>query len=280
MTATKNRYATLRGGDEADGDTEDDSHISRVLRNYYTEQGRPFPLWLGGGPQQHQQQGRPGQPNLGGINLRRGNNANTGPQQGVKATLSDIWDAPAQQQPSNSGHPQQGAGQNATSMNKMKFFRRDQQSPAPSQQPHSYDDAPTSNQSAQSSIRDRLWSNRGANQGRTPSPQPQQQTYQSHAGYGGRDKSPARGPPSHQQYHQPSGNGYARAGDNKPVMSATISFGQDDYDYSGYAPSGGGSQGGSSGGSSGYRRGTPLQGGKVGLPTGPKMNRQGVGYDR
>lgn len=31
---------------EADGDTEDDSHIARVLRAYYTEKGRMFPEWL------------------------------------------------------------------------------------------------------------------------------------------------------------------------------------------------------------------------------------------
>lgn len=31
---------------EADGDTEDDTHVCRVLRSYYTERGRPFPGWL------------------------------------------------------------------------------------------------------------------------------------------------------------------------------------------------------------------------------------------
>ena len=31
---------------EADGDTEDDTHICRVLRSYYTEKGRAFPAWL------------------------------------------------------------------------------------------------------------------------------------------------------------------------------------------------------------------------------------------
>ncbi|KAI0389881.1 Sec1-binding region of Mso1-domain-containing protein [Xylariaceae sp. FL0594] len=31
---------------EADGDTEDDTHVCRVLRSYYTEKGRPFPSWL------------------------------------------------------------------------------------------------------------------------------------------------------------------------------------------------------------------------------------------
>lgn len=31
---------------EADGDTEDDTHVCRVLRNYYTEKGQAFPAWL------------------------------------------------------------------------------------------------------------------------------------------------------------------------------------------------------------------------------------------
>lgn len=31
---------------EADGDTEDDTHVCRVLRSYYTEKGKPFPGWL------------------------------------------------------------------------------------------------------------------------------------------------------------------------------------------------------------------------------------------
>ncbi|KAI1420139.1 Sec1-binding region of Mso1-domain-containing protein [Xylaria sp. FL1777] len=31
---------------EGDGDTEDDTHVCRVLRSYYTEKGKPFPGWL------------------------------------------------------------------------------------------------------------------------------------------------------------------------------------------------------------------------------------------
>ncbi|KAF8427403.1 Sec1-binding region of Mso1-domain-containing protein [Tirmania nivea] len=292
VTATKTRYASLRAGDEADGDTEDDSHISRVLRNYYTEQGRPFPPWLGGGPQAQQQQQ--------GVGLRRGQNPG-GPQQGVKTTLSDIWDTPASQQKPGTpvGAVPQVQGQKpADGMNKMRFFRRDHAGSNGSQQmqhgQHGHQsqgssgyDEPPPNQAAQSSIRDRLWSNRsGGNQaavGRTPSPQlsapppppkPQQQ-YQAYnggsgasKGYGGRDKSPARA-------NGYGGNG-SRSGNDRPVMSATISFGQDDYEFGGhggYSGTGGG-RGGSMGGSSGgYRRGPPLGGGKVGLPSGPKMHR-------
>jgi hypothetical protein len=48
LTNTTSRYNNLRQkllDSDADGDTEDDSHISRVLRAYYTEKGRPFPQW-------------------------------------------------------------------------------------------------------------------------------------------------------------------------------------------------------------------------------------------
>ncbi|KAF8472463.1 Sec1-binding region of Mso1-domain-containing protein [Kalaharituber pfeilii] len=281
VTATKNKYATLRGGDEADGDVEDDSHISRVLRNYYTEQGRPFPPWLGGGPQQ---QGRPGQQAQSGLSLRRGNN-NTGPQPGVKTTLSDIWDAPPQnQQPSSGPGSQQGQGQNTAGMNKMRFFRRDQQAPPSQQQPSQYHgphDQPHQPTPAQSSIRDRLWSNRNNAGGRTPSPQqasPVNPQYGNQS-YGGRDRSPA--PPPQQQYHAYPGNGHSKGGNDKPVMSATISFGQDDCELGGYGAPEASYAASSASSGSGYRRGPPLQGGKVGLPSGPRMMRQGGGgYDR
>ena len=49
LTTTTGRYNSLRRtllSSEDDGDTEDDSHISRALRAYYTEKARPFPPWL------------------------------------------------------------------------------------------------------------------------------------------------------------------------------------------------------------------------------------------
>ncbi|KAI5292305.1 hypothetical protein KEM56_006336, partial [Ascosphaera pollenicola] len=53
---------------EADGDTEDDTHVCRVLRAYYIEKGQHFPSWLPPDPkapppvqQQQQQQQQQGQ---------------------------------------------------------------------------------------------------------------------------------------------------------------------------------------------------------------------------
>ncbi|KAI5806624.1 Sec1-binding region of Mso1-domain-containing protein [Peziza echinospora] len=274
VTATKTRYATLRGGDEADGDTEDDSHLSRVLRNYYTEKGQPFPPWLGGGPQQLQS-GRVGTPaQQGGVNLRRGNNSSgsNGPQPGVKATLSDIWDKPQatqQQQPVNPGIQGQAAGQNAQGMNKMRFFRRPQDQPS-QQEPE------PQNTAAQSSIRDRLWSNRTPAQGRTPPPQ-QQQAPQSNQYGGGYDNAPIsrERSPARQQYQAP-----ASSSSGKPYVGSSSPWQNDEPSYAGgggYSAYNGGSSGSGNApapsGGSGFRRGAPAPGGRIGLPTGPKMMR-------
>lgn len=108
VTTTTSRYNSLRRAlldNEADGDTEDDSHISRVLRAYYTEKGRPFPPWLPPDPKAPQlaptqfvsSSGRqPGQPGVG-----RGGG------------LSDLWDSPQQpqqQQPMSLRRGAQGRG--------------------------------------------------------------------------------------------------------------------------------------------------------------------------
>lgn len=47
--ATSSKISNLQRtflNSEADGDTEDDTHVCRVLRSYYTEKGQPHPGWL------------------------------------------------------------------------------------------------------------------------------------------------------------------------------------------------------------------------------------------
>ena len=93
LTNTTSRYNSLRRtllSDEADGDTEDDTHISRVLRSYYTEKGRPFPPWLPPDPKAPQQAptvfvSSSGRQQPGAAQMGRGGGA-----------LSDLWDAPSQ----------------------------------------------------------------------------------------------------------------------------------------------------------------------------------------
>ncbi len=53
LTKTSSQISSLRStllSSEADGDTEDDTHVCRVLRNYYTDKGRPRPAWLPADP--------------------------------------------------------------------------------------------------------------------------------------------------------------------------------------------------------------------------------------
>lgn len=108
LTTTTSRYNTLRRtllSNEDDGDTDDDSHISRVLRAYYTEKGRPFPPWLP--PDPNDKRAITPQPyaqqNSGYFNSPQGGkNQYAGVQSqaqtpGARGSLSDLWDAPAQQ---------------------------------------------------------------------------------------------------------------------------------------------------------------------------------------
>ncbi|KYK61650.1 hypothetical protein DCS_02793 [Drechmeria coniospora] len=49
LTRTTSQISSLRAtllSSDADGDTEDDTHVCRVLRNYYNDKGRPLPPWL------------------------------------------------------------------------------------------------------------------------------------------------------------------------------------------------------------------------------------------
>ncbi|TEA22826.1 hypothetical protein C8034_v005152 [Colletotrichum sidae] len=49
LTNTTSQISSLQSRllqSENDGDTEDDTHVCRVLRAYYTEKGTPFPGWL------------------------------------------------------------------------------------------------------------------------------------------------------------------------------------------------------------------------------------------
>ncbi|KAL2760853.1 hypothetical protein ACRALDRAFT_1059404, partial [Sodiomyces alcalophilus JCM 7366] len=83
---------------ENDGDTEDDTHVCRVLRAYYTEQGRSFPPWLPPDPKAPPPAAPvSSQPQVGS---RYGGLAH---QQNPSGSLSSLWDSnptqPQQTQP-------------------------------------------------------------------------------------------------------------------------------------------------------------------------------------
>lgn len=110
LTQTTSRYNSLRRtllSNEEDGDTEDDSHITRVLRAYYTEKGRPFPPWLP--PDPNDRRAVTPQPSSFSISSTSSYfSRDTGGksqyaavqnqnQPGARSSLSDLWDSPAQQ---------------------------------------------------------------------------------------------------------------------------------------------------------------------------------------
>jgi hypothetical protein len=108
LTNTTGRYNTLRRtllSNEDDGDTEDDSHISRVLRAYYIEKARPFPPWLPPDPNdrrthtsQHSYSSQNQSQGQAGYYTSAGGRSQLGaphPQQGNRGSLNDLWDSPA-----------------------------------------------------------------------------------------------------------------------------------------------------------------------------------------
>ncbi|KAL7269737.1 hypothetical protein RUND412_007584 [Rhizina undulata] len=237
LTATKTRYNNLRG-DEVDGDSEHDSHISRVLRNYYNDQGRGIPEWLGGGPA-----------NQNSSNVNRSNNSSygrstTGSQRGnPPPSLSDIFDSPA---------PSTQAG-------RPNFTRTQQQRPNlfPGDRA---DSTSGSGLTAQQRIKERL---RGT---RTASPPPNQQQQQ---------MPPQQ--PSYEAFNYSNGNGgpTARPPANGGGAGGYQSYKpQGQMPPPSLQPGGVRNHGGGmpwDDGSQGHGARKP------GLPAGPKMLRQG-GY--
>ena len=106
LTQTTTRYNSIKGRllpSEDDGDTEDDSHISRTLRAYYTEKGRPFPPWLPPDPKDNRSiTPQPyAQPSSGYFNSYGGKSqyapVQNQNQAGQRRSLSDLWDPQPQQ---------------------------------------------------------------------------------------------------------------------------------------------------------------------------------------
>ncbi|RYP02378.1 hypothetical protein DL764_005827 [Monosporascus ibericus] len=226
---------------EADGDTEDDTHVCRVLRSYYTEKGQAFPAWLPPDPKGpppvapvYSQQSQ--------VGARYGGLA----QQPQAGSLSSLWDNNPASQTQEVQSLRRGRGNPAPMRSNdprkspfrdsdpMAGPRRDdvQARPLPSQQSGSYQNsspfgrdagsAPpggASGSSAQDRLKQRLWG-------------------------GSRTTSPSGGGP----FNPPPQN-------DRPYMGANSPWSSNEQDYS---RGGGGRAGGGLG-----RPG--------GLPSGPRM---------
>lgn len=222
LTQTTTHYKQIRRtllSNEEDGDTEDDSHITRVLRAYYNEKGRPFPPWLPPDPNERRE-ARPqayGQPSSGYFNSASSRPAMSSVPSQVsnsqRSSLSDLWDSPGQgggpMQPQSLRGPRRpGPPAMQTSGAANNLALPTQARPLPSQRAGSYqsmqsqapsrpsfEPTPPSSSgggSAQDRLKARLWGGAG----------------------GGRAGSPANGggyaPPSGSGNSYTSGGGYGR----------------------------------------------------------------------
>ncbi|AEO63370.1 uncharacterized protein THITE_2108511 [Thermothielavioides terrestris NRRL 8126] len=273
-------------GGEADGDTDDDTLVCRVLRAYYAEKGQPLPGWLPPDPKAPP----PPQPVYAasqGAGSRYGGFGGQGQQQpGAGGGLSSLWDNSSSNNSAGAGQQRQGqfggnrnpfaagagdagqrpglAGQRAGSYQPPGSGRSDALSPA---------GTGSSGVSAQEKLKQRLWGG-----SRTTSPSP-----------GGPFQPPAAQRQQQPQQQQPpppqSGNrwgwgsggssggsgdgGYgSQAGsrNDRPVMSANAPWADGGFDY----PGGGMGMGGGSGGASGGRGYGLPSGPRGGLPSGPR----------
>lgn len=271
LTKTSSQISNLRStllSNESDGDTDDDTHVCRVLRNYYGEKGRPFPPWL---PPDPKGPAAPPPPMLTPqAGARYGNmGAGAQPQPGAGGGLSSLWDAPSQAAPPPPPQSLRTQRTPASLQPAGDGGRR----PLPSQRPGSYQ----SNQfgrteaastppatagggaggSAQDRLRQRLW---GGSRTTSPSSQhsgsqgPFQPPAQSGGGGGGGGNYEDRFAPG--GMYDGGGGGGSGGGNNQPFMSSNAPWatGGDDY----------------SGGGGGGRGGMPR---RTGLPSNPRGYR-------
>lgn len=243
------RKALTKDSEEDDPDNEDCSHISNVLRAYYTEKGRPLPEWLPPDPKKPiaapQPQGAYGQYANNTYGSQYGNQQphSRGSSGGRGGGLSDLWDpapasapAPAPPQSLRAARPtphalrsndstrsQSSGGSQTTSFGGPAPAPR----PLPSQRAGSHQITPAPNTQALGS-RDRLRARlQGGGSGRS-SPS-------SGLSGGGSGGQPSYGPSGG------NSNNPSRSGSSQPYISASEpwSTGGDPYAYDdGYTNSG------------------------------------------
>ncbi|KAJ4287686.1 hypothetical protein N0V90_012389 [Kalmusia sp. IMI 367209] len=275
LTTTTSKYNTLRRqllSDEADGDTEDDSHIARVLRAYYTEKGRPFPQWLPPDPKA---------PQAAPVQMVSSSGRQYGqmppPQMGrAGGGIGDLWDAPSQpppqqQEPMSLRRAQGRGGGGLRGGNSLSPEPQVQGRPLPSQRAGSQQSASSfrtselsssqtggSATSAQDRLKARLWGS-GKSQSASSSQNPSPTTSPAPSGMRGPYDRPGGGGGGRAPYPDERSSGYSGGGrqQNDYKMSSNSPWaGNDDP----YGPS--------------YNSAAPQPGSggrRVGLPSGPRM---------
>lgn len=136
LTNTTSTYTSLKRSilsDENDGDTEDESHVSRALRAYYVEKGRQFPPWLPPDPREAKraaaQQAAMGQQyGQGGYNNPYQQNrpsfqssVSTQSSSRRGGGLSDLWDSPGGLQAQQPASLRRGASGSSQASGRSNF---------------------------------------------------------------------------------------------------------------------------------------------------------------
>ena len=289
LSTTTSRYNSLRrtilssSSEEADKtiDDPDSSHVSRVLRAYYTEKGRPFPPWLP--PDPH---ARPsGSPqtsfvgsagSLRGAGRSSGGAAQSAPSAGRGGGLGDLWaDNTSTQQPQqDSGSLRRGLagarlGRNRAAENQQAQGEMLAPRPLPSQRAGSYQNAmgqqggggsgsysgggtmspkPPGSAGSGGSVQERLKARLGGRGAVTP-PLPREGSEGGSGGYDGAGGS----------YGGDTGGSYGSSGGHSPYASSGPASGDPYVDSGGYD------------GGAGVRRKPPPGQARNGLPSGPRQ---------
>lgn len=231
---------------EADGDTEDDTHVCRVLRNYYTEKGQAFPAWLPPDPKAPAPAPVAQQPppSRYGAGLQGSQSAGGG--------LSSLWDKRRAEGGGASAPPAGVNARNPFARNNAPAAAPEQAvqaRPLPSQRTGSYQTTGSVDSVGSNRVQDRLKSRLGGG-ARTTSPS---------SSSGPFAPPPQQGGGSGGSYERSSGGG-GGSGDYDPYRAGSYDGGSSGGDAQ--PPSGGGRFGG--GLPSGPRR-------MGGLPSGPRM---------
>ncbi|KAK5094933.1 hypothetical protein LTR70_003752 [Exophiala xenobiotica] len=192
------RKALTKDNEEDDPDNEDCSHVSNVLRAYYTEKGRPFPEWLP--PDPKKPVAMPAQqPQFGQYNNTYGGNGAMPHSRGNSAGrggLSDLWDSgPAQPPPPPQAQSLRAARPTTQGLKPFDTmgrqsgsdFYQSQARPLPSQRVGSYQNIqPSATPPPTGNPRDRLRARlQGSTSGRSS---PANISQGSHNGQGGYDR--------------------------------------------------------------------------------------------
>jgi hypothetical protein len=284
FNTTANRVASIKQNllpSENDGDTEDDTHICRVLRGYYTEKGRAFPAWLPPDPR-----APPPvviQPVYSQSNVGRGygglSNQAGGPGAGGGA-LSSLWDSQPQQPPQQDqqslrqgrGSPASRLGAGGAPQRHNPFSRQQntqepqvQARPLPSQRAGSYQTAgaspfsrPDSGGGVALSAKDKLkgqFHQKRSNSPAMSEPVPQGQRNNSYESSGGASYD--------SRSTAPSGGYGGGGGGDRPFVAATAPWASNESEFTG----------------GGYNAGYDSRAGvgRQGLPAGPGAGRRGQG---